>query len=342
MTRESFGQRRRPCNREPASDQRVARVAFGPRLGASRVIALSRHALDCSVPSERQTYLAGLLLVTVGVVVWSTAGLFTRILAADAPTILFWRGLFGAFGTCVVIQLLPAMGGFRAFGSLGRPGISYAALAALSMVLFISALRQTTVAHVAVITAAVPFIAALLGWLLFKQTPRRFALVASVAATLGVAIMVGIGREGTVVGDALAAMMAIAMAGMILISRRFGSIPVLPAICLASLLSAVATLPFATLTGISTQEFMTLAVFGFVNQVIGFGCYAFGARHLPPIETALITSLEAPLAPLWVWLWFAETPGPATIVGGMIVVVSVVCYVFWSNGKKVSPHMPTE
>jgi len=33
-----------------------------------------------------------------------------------------------------------------------------------------------------------------------------------------------------------------------------------------------------------------------------------GARYLPAIETALIPALDAPLAPLWVWLFFAESP----------------------------------
>lgn len=100
------------------------------------------------VSSEGQSYLAGLLIVTTGVVVWSTGGLFTRILTVDAATILFWRDLFGALGTCAVMQLLPATRGFRAFGSLGQPGVSYAAVSALAMVLFISSLRLTTVAHV--------------------------------------------------------------------------------------------------------------------------------------------------------------------------------------------------
>lgn len=283
--------------------------------------------------SERKSTLTGLIIVTVGVVVWSTAGLFTRILTVDAPTILFWRGLFGALGTCLVMQLLPGTGGFRAIGSLGRSGVSYAVVSALSMVLFISSLRQTTVAHVAVITATVPIIAALLAWLRFQESPRPAALMASITALLGVSIMVGVGSDGSVFGDALALLMAIGMAVMILISRQFGQMPVLPAIGLASLISAVATVPFATLTGLPARELLILAVFGFVNQVVGFGCYAFGARHLPAMQTALITTLEAPLAPLWVWILFAESPGSATIAGGAIVMVAVVCYVFWSNTR---------
>ncbi len=104
----------------------------------------------------RNDYRTGLLLVTAAAVAWSTSGLFTRVITADTPTILFWRGLFGAIATATVVALLPGPNGLRSFARLGRPSLAYAAVTALSMLLFISALRTTTVAHVAVITAIAP------------------------------------------------------------------------------------------------------------------------------------------------------------------------------------------
>ena len=70
--------------------------------------------------SRRNCYL-GLLLVTAAAVAWSTSGLFTRMLSVDTPTILFWRGLFGALGTFLVIAAIPVTGGLRTFHHLGWP-----------------------------------------------------------------------------------------------------------------------------------------------------------------------------------------------------------------------------
>lgn len=129
----------------------------------------------------------GLLLVTIAAVSWSTSGLFTRYLTAlDIPTILFWRGLFGAIGTHAVILFGHRVGISGRFRDLGRPGIAYAMVTSTSMLLFISALLTTTVAHVAVITAVVPFLAALLGWVILRELPRKSAVVASVVALIGV------------------------------------------------------------------------------------------------------------------------------------------------------------
>lgn len=281
--------------------------------------------------SSRRDYHLGLLLVTAAAVAWSTSGLFTRLVSVDTPTILFWRGLFGALGTCLVIATFSGTGGIGTFRHLGRHSFAYAALTALSMLLFISALRNTTVAHVAIITATVPFVAAYLGWAILRDAPSTSAIFASTAALVGVAVMAGISTDGSAFGDGLAFLMALCMAGMILISRRFRHIPALPATCLASALSAAATLPFATLAQVTPEDLSILALFGLVNQVLGFGLFALGARLLPPMETALITALDAPLAPLWVWLFLAETPERATLMGGALVFIAVLVHIRWAN-----------
>jgi drug/metabolite transporter (DMT)-like permease len=267
----------------------------------------------------------GLILVMAAAVAWSTAGLFTRALTVDTPTILFWRGVFGGLGMIVVMRAIGRT------GRLGRAGWAYAGLTALSMLFFISALRATSVAHVAIITAGVPFVAAWLGWVILREVPGRGAVMASAVALIGVAIMVGVRADGALLGDVLAGLMALCMGGMILLSRRFPGIPALPATCAASLLSALATLPFATIGGISAQDMGMLALFGVVNQVLGFGLFALGARLLPPMESALIVALDAPLAPLWVWMVFAETPAMVTVLGGGLVLAAVFGHILWHS-----------
>lgn len=282
----------------------------------------------------------GLILVFASVIGWSMAGLFTRLLPLDAPTLLFWRGLFGAIGTLALIPLMPGphlghshlgrsrldrvrLGSFR---QLGWPGLIYAAITAASMLLFIGALMITSVAHVAVITALVPLFAAALAWLAFRERPGPPAIIASIIALFGVIIMVGAGRDGSALGDLMAIGMAILMAAIILIARSRPRLPAFAAMTVASALSAAATLPFATLTGLTAAQLGLLALFAIVTQVIGFGLFALGARHLAPTETALLTTLEAPLAPFWVWLFLATAPTAPTLLGGIIVLAAVIFY----------------
>jgi drug/metabolite transporter (DMT)-like permease len=283
------------------------------------------------MPSSRRQHQIGLLIVLTAVISWSTAGLFTRLLITDVQGILFWRGIFGALGLLVVVAVLPATGGLKAFAKLGWSGVAYATVTAISMLFFVSALRHTTVAHVAIITAIVPFMAAYLGWAVLREAPRHSAIFASSVALVGVAIMVGVRSDGRWSGDAMATAMAMGMAVMILISRKHPAIPALQATALASLLSAIFVLPVLTFEVPATSELITLIAFSLINQVIGFGLFAMGASRLPPAQTALITALEAPLAPLWVWLVLSEVPGTATFIGGGLVLIAVVGHVLWES-----------
>lgn len=274
---------------------------------------------------RRSEYRLGLLLVTASAVAWSTAGLLTRLIPLDAWTILAWRGLFSALGTAVVIAAMEHGTGRHGFLRMGWPGWLFATVSAVGMILFISSLRYTTVAHVAVIYATVPFAAAGLAWLAMRERPGAGAMGGSLVALAGVALMVGFGGQGGRLGDALALGMTLSMAAIMVIARRFRDIAVMPAACMSALLSTLMSWPFGAPLTVSGEELLLLALFGMASAV-GLALFTLGARLLPAVETALIGSLDTPLAPLWVWLFFAETPDLVTIAGGLIVFGAVAVH----------------
>ena len=181
----------------------------------------------------------------------------------------------------------------------------------------------TTVAHVAIIYATVPFLTAGLAWLVMRGQPSASAVAAGCGALAGVGVMVGLGSEGSMSGDLLGLAMTVAMAGMMVIARHFQGIAVMQAACLSSLLSALVSIPFAGRLLVSGPNLIDLAAFGLVSSALGIVLFALDSSLLPAIETGLIGSLDAPLAAIWVWLDFAETPTTGTLVGGLIVLRAV-------------------
>lgn len=276
---------------------------------------------------NRAQYRLGLVLVSGSAVAWSLAGFFTRVMHLDTWTMLAWRGLFGALGIAAIALVIEGRDACHNFLRLGWVGWLYAVLSAGGMVLFIASLRHTTVAHVAVIYAIVPFFAAALGWMVLRDVPSRSAVVASIAALGGVIIMVGLGREGGLLGDTLALGMTAAMAGMMVLARCFGNVPVLAAAALSALLSGLVCWPMAHPLAVNGADLFILALFGLVNSAAGLALFTLGARLLPPVETALIGALDAPLAPLWVWLAFAEAPSSGTVLGGLVVFSAVAAHI---------------
>ena len=278
------------------------------------------------IPMRPAEYRAGLVLVTASAVAWSTAGLFTRFIPLDSWTMLAWRGIFGALGIAVVILAMERRNALLGFQNMGWPSWLFAIVSAIGMIFFITSLKHTTVAHVAVIYATVPFLAAALSWLVMRERPSSSAITASLAALAGVALMVGFGMEGGFFGDLLAFGMTLSMALMMVIARHYRDIPVMPAACLSALLSGLACWPIGNPLAVTGNELLLLMLFGVVNSALGLALFTLGARLLPAIETALIGSLDAPLAPLWVWLVFNETPGASTMIGGAIVFIAVAAH----------------
>lgn len=269
----------------------------------------------------------GLALVATATLAWSTAGLFTRAIQESLPAVLVWRGLFGTLGMVVVLLAVQGPAGFRDFARLGRGGWAYALTATASLLCYISALRMTSIAHVAIIYATVPFLTAGLAWALAKEKPGRSAVVASGLAFLGALVMVGLGREGTVLGDLLALAMTLGMALMMVIARRDPTIPTMPAGMVSTAASVLIALPLGGAVWPAGDQLTLLAGFGIANSTLGFTLFLIGSRHIPAIETALLGAMEAPIAPLWVWLVFGERPVPATLAGGAIVLAAVLGHI---------------
>ena len=54
-------------------------------------------------------------------------------------------------------------------------------------------------------------------------------------------------------------------------------------------------------------------------------------RLLPSGQAALISTLETPLMPFWVWLAFHETPSARALIGGALVIGAVIADIVGDN-----------
>jgi drug/metabolite transporter (DMT)-like permease len=55
-----------------------------------------------------------------------------------------------------------------------------------------------------------------------------------------------------------------------------------------------------------------------------------GGRLVSATENALVSTIETPLAVVWVWLAFQEVPSSASLIGGLIVLGAVVAHAAWT------------
>jgi len=271
--------------------------------------------------ADKSPHLLGVLLVLVSAGIFSSAGLFVKSVGSEAWVIIFWRGLFAVlFTTAYVLYRGTAR---KEFTQMGKSGVAVAIVGAVGTIAFIFAFKYTSIANVSLIYAASPFIAAVIMWFWMREKPTLIILLASLAAFAGVFIIV-LGSVGNInlKGDLMALWMTIAMSALLCIYRRFPETPAAgPAVLMSLLLVLVAGF-FADPFQAPLDDIVIMAGFGFVFAIASV-TLAEGARRLPAAETALLSALETPLAPLWAWLMFSEIPAVLTLVGGVIVLLAV-------------------
>jgi drug/metabolite transporter (DMT)-like permease len=198
------------------------------------------------------------------------------------------------------------------------PGLSFSGAA------FIPAFKHTSIANVSLIYAAAPFVAALLAWLWMRERPALVVVFASLGTFVGVALIVsGSSGSGNIKGDALALWMTLMMAAVIVIYRRFPETPGPGPMALSCVILLPVSLYFGSPSKAPLIEILIMASFGLVFAVASVAL-VLGSRFLPSSETALISTLEAPLAIFFAWMMFAEVPVITTVAGGVIILTCVI------------------
>jgi drug/metabolite transporter (DMT)-like permease len=266
----------------------------------------------------------GGLLIVASAAAFSMAGFFTRLIPLDAWTLLFWRGVYGGLFIAGYIAWHHRRDTIAAVRAIGHAGLLAAACSTLATICFINALQRTSVADVMVINATTPFITAAIAWLWTRERESRVTLIASAAALAGVVLTFdGALPAGRLLGNVLALVMTILISAMMVIIRTHRDTPMLPAACLSAFAVALLVVPVASLSAGVGPNLIYLVLFGTAQFGLGLLLLTLGTRLISATRSALIGSLEAPLAPMWVWLAFGEIPPVMTCVGGAVVMAAV-------------------
>ena len=268
----------------------------------------------------------GTVLLVLSAVAFSSAGFFTRKAPIDLWAMIFWRNLFGTIALAFVIAVIsPRFRGQR--WKIGRQQLAIIAFSSFGTITYLAAFKYTAVANISIIYAAAPLMTAAIAWAWLRERMARTTLIASMIALLGVGLTVSHSIEvGTSFGDALALLMTLSLS-LMTVAARSSEVPALVMSLLASATAGLIVLPLGYVEGanfsITAMDAFWLAGFGVVTMAIALPCYLAGASHVAAGRAMLISALEMPLAPLWVWLAFGQIPAVATVFGGVLVAVAI-------------------
>lgn len=270
------------------------------------------------------SHLTGIVLIVSSTFFLSLSGVIIRALSVDEWTIVFWRSFFMTLTMLAVLAVTKRGRMVSAFREAGRAGLYTGIMLGLALVLYVFSISRTSVANTQVLIALAPLFAALLGMVFLKERVKPTAWAAMVVAMVGVALIFAERMGGgEMLGNIFAIIAAVIYAIAIVIMRGSGGVNLIPAICVAGLVSMAITVPYADLSNVPIRNMAILAAMGAGQIGLGLVLFVFGAQRLPPAETALIALVDTILGPLWVWLAINEIPSDWALVGGGILFAAV-------------------
>jgi DME family drug/metabolite transporter len=266
-----------------------------------------------------------LLLVVGAAILWSTGGLFIKATSLSAFELSFGRSLLAA----ITIVIFTRREGFGINRISALTSILYAAL----LLLFVLATKLTTAANAIFLQYTAPVYVLILEPIFYKEKFRGRDLATVAACVAGMSLFfVGKLRPQDVSGNLLALGSGVCFALFFLLLRHtkarnvnrasstiYGNLIVV-------LICAPAFFGVAR-RGISLSDFGSMAYLGIVQ--IGFAYLLFThamARGVRSLDAGIIGYVEPVLNPIWVFLFIGEQPSGWAIVGGTIIIASVIVH----------------
>ena len=194
---------------------------------------------------------------------------------------------------------------------------------------YVFSIFYTSVAYTLFILSSTPLMAAFLSWLLLDEKPSLVAMLAMLLSLFGVVIMVRASISiGTGWPQSLALISAVSFASMLVITRRSFKSDVLTGTFLGGVFSGgfglFASIFFVNSLSVSFYDLSLMILMGALAIGLGITLVTFSAPFVPSAEVSVLVLLESVLGPLWVWFFLKEGIEQSELLGGGIILASVL------------------
>ena len=280
--------------------------------------------------------LPGPLLVFLGAVCLSFGGLIVKSFeGANLWQILFWRQFF--FSMIVVLYLFFTYkkNFFKSFYASGMPGFIGGIILGIGFAAYVFSMYTTTVANTNFIITTETIFLAVFGYFFLKEKINLITFISIILGMSGVLIILGnslsIQTSEQFLGNIVAFIMPISFAVLVIIIRKYPNVDMVPAQFTAGIFAAIIGFLIAKNLSISLHDLFLAFLAGFFQIGFGFILITIGSQTTPAAVVGVMMLTESVFGPLWAWLFINEVPPTAVIIGGSIIIFSILFQSFFSR-----------
>ena len=281
----------------------------------------------------------GPILIFWGALCLSFGGLIVKSFeGANLWQILFWRQFF--FAIIIILYLLFSYrkNFFKSFYKSGLPGFVAGLFLSVGFAAYVFSMYTTTVANTNFIITTETIFLAIFGYFFLKEKINLITFISIILGMSGVLLIVGsslsIQSNEQFLGNVVAFIMPISFAILVIIIRKYPNVDMVPSQLTAGIAAAIIGFLIAGKLSISPHDLFLAFLAGFFQIGFGFILITTGSQTTPAAVVGVLMLTESVFGPLWAWLFINEEPPISVLIGGGIIICSILLQSFY--GKKSS------
>ena len=271
----------------------------------------------------------GSLLAFIGVMFITPDSLFIRLANIETWGMLFYRGAIPFVVVLFGLLLFYKNNFYRALLKIGYPGIFYIISFSICNITFIISIQNTNVANTLIMVAMAPMLSAVLGAIFLKEVPDKntwFAIFITFAAVTY--IFYDSIELGNFFGDIFGFITAFGLAVNANLARYAKNVDLVPSAVIGKLCVAIFAFFFVDNFELAGNDIIVVPLMCIMCVALPFVLVTIAPRFIAAAEVNLFFLLETIIGPIWVWLVIKEQPTPETILGGLIIIITIAIHSF--------------
>jgi drug/metabolite transporter (DMT)-like permease len=267
----------------------------------------------------------GMLAVFITAILWSSGGLFIKLISLNAMQLSFFRCSIAAIVFALLFRKkLLVVNGFTFVNA-----IFYAAV----LITFVIATKTTTAANAIFLQSTAPIYVLIFEPIINKTKQEKINVITIAVCFIGmIFFFLGKISPGHLEGNLVALVSGITFAALFLGLRKNGQEYQQSSIFYGNILVTMLCIPFILdLKTLSFDDIWMVTFLGVFQIAFAYALFSYGLKRIIAVEASIISMFEPVLNPVWVLIGYGEIPTLHAIVGGIIIITAISARTIISN-----------
>lgn len=259
----------------------------------------------------------GILAVFLTAILWSSGGLFIKLISLNSMQLSFFRCLIAA----VVFAIMFRKKILKVNPLAILNSIAYSAV----LILFVIATKTTTAANAIFLQSTAPIYVLIFEPVLTKTKWERLDIITIAVCFIGMILFfMGDLTPGDIEGNIAALLAGVAFAAFFLGMKKNDPQYGEASIFYGNVIVAIFCIPFILdMKLISVKDFAMVSFLGVFQIAFAYALFSYGLKKIKAVEASIISMFEPVLNPIWVFIGYGEVPSFYAIIGGIIIISAI-------------------